>query len=183
MANVFIPAGRLSTKRREFRSVVADLRHAVFAVVRFRPADKGLYEIMTLGSGFFVSSEVFVTCCHVLNSLAHPHKSGDTYKLVNNLGPGLISYDVGEEIGKDIHLFPDRDFAIMLCRQKKDQAFLSISYADIPVGCEIGVAGYPLATLFVDSDGNPDVSRVVYRVAKGVATAVFSTNLDMGLGH
>ena len=183
MSTIFVPAGRLSTKRRDFKSVVADLRHAVFAVVRLRPAANELFEITTLGSGFFVSSEVFVTCWHVIDSPEAPHQVGDKYKLVSNLGPGLVVYDIGEEIGKDIHLYPDKDFAILLCHQKKDQAFLSLSYADIPVGCEIGVAGYPLAGLSTDANGNPDASKLVYRVAKGVATAVFRNDVNTNDGH
>jgi len=92
-------------------------------------------------------------------------------------------HDVGGELGKDIHLFPDRDFAILLSNSKPDQAFLPISYADVPVGQEIGVAGYPLARLTTDANGNVTLSGMVYRVAKGVATAFYRSNLDAGDGH
>lgn len=184
MPQVFMPAGRLTTKRREFKTVVADLRHAVFAVVRFRPSKQaGLFDIMVMGSGFFVSSEVFVTCWHVIDSPDSPHQQDDRYQLVGNLGAVPISLPVGNVIGTDIHLFPDKDFAIMICKAKKDQAFLSVSYADIPVGTEIGVAGYPLARLGTDQNGNPDVKALVYKVAKGVATGVFRYDIDHGDGH
>jgi hypothetical protein len=183
MPHIFIPTGRLSTKKREFKSVVADLRHAVFAVVRFRPSQQaGLFVISVLGSGFFVSPDVFITCWHVIDSPQAPHQQGDKYQLVSNLGTAPVALPLGE-IGTDIHLFPDKDLAILICKARKDQAYLSVSYADIPVGSEIGVAGYPLAILGTDANNNPDVKALVYRVAKGVATAVFRYDMDHGDGH
>lgn len=183
MTAIFVPSGRLNTKRRDFKTVVADLRHAVFAVVRFRPSQQaGLFDISVLGSGFFVSSEVFITCWHVIDSPQAPHQEGDKYQLVSNLGAVPVALPLGE-VGQDIHLFPDKDLAILICKVKKDQAYLSISYADIPVGSDIGVAGYPLAMLGTDANGNPDVKALVYRVAKGVATAVFRYDMDHGDGH
>lgn len=184
MPPIFVPTGRLSTKRREFTKVVSDLRHAVLAIVRFRPSQlqPGLFEITVLGSGFFVSPEVFVTCWHVIDSPQAPHQAGDKYQLVGNLGVAPVSYPVGD-IGTDIHLFPDEDLAIVICRVNKDQAYLSVSYADIEVGTEIGVAGYPLAMLATDASGNPDVKALVYRVAKGVATSVYAYDIDHKDGH
>jgi len=156
----------------------------VLSVVRFRPSQQaGLFDITVLGSGFFLSSEVFVTCWHVIDSPELPHVDGDRYQLVGNLGAVPISLQVGNVMGQDIHLFPDKDLAIIICKARKDQAYLSVSYADIPVGMEIGVAGYPLARLGTDANGNPDVKALVYRVAKGVATAVFSYDVDHGDGH
>jgi hypothetical protein len=184
MPPIFIPTGRLNTKKRDFNIVVADLRHAVLAVVRFRPSQQaGLFDITVLGSGFFVSSEVFITCWHVIDSPEMPHQDGDKYQLVGNLGTVPISLPIGNVMGQDIHLFPDKDLAIIVCKAKRDQAYLSVSYADIPVGMEIGVAGYPLARLGTDHNGNPDVKALVYRVAKGVATAVFRYDVDHGDGH
>jgi hypothetical protein len=186
MPHVFVPAGRLSTKKRDFKSVVSDIRHAVFSVVRFRPSQQqqGLFDITALGSGFFVSSEVFITCWHVIDQPSNLHQPGDKYQLVANLpGSTPIALPIVGDVGTDVHLFPDKDLAILICRARKDQAFLSLSYADVAVGSEIGVAGYPLARLTTDSHGNPNVSALVYRVAKGVATAVFNDSLDTGDGH
>jgi S1-C subfamily serine protease len=181
MAKTFVPSGRLSSKSRSFKNVVADIRHAVFSVHRHRPAPNGQFEITPLGSGFFVSSNAFVTCWHVIDSPASPHKTGDTYRLVNNLdGAHGIVHNINE---KDIHLFPDNDFAILLSSSKPDQAFMPISYADIPVGQEIGVAGYPLPRLITDPNGNVTLSAMVYRVAKGVATAIYRADLNAGDGH
>lgn len=184
MAKGFVPSGRLSSKSRAFRSVVADVRHAVFSVNRHRPLADGRFEVTPLGSGFFVSSKVFVTCWHVIDSPVSPHRPGDLYRLVNNLdGTHGIVHEVNGGIGKDIHLFPEHDFAILLSSSKSDQAYLPISYADIPVGQEIGVAGYPLARLVNDENGNLTLGGMVYRVAKGVVTAFYRTDLDAGDGH
>jgi len=92
-------------------------------------------------------------------------------------------HEINGGVGKDIHLYPDSDLAILISKSKLDQAYLPISYADIPVGLDIGVAGYPLAQLITDSSGNLTFGAVVYRVAKGVATAFYKTDLDMGDGH
>jgi hypothetical protein len=125
---------------------------------------------------------VFITCWHVIDGPELPHQAGDKYQLVSNLGVTAVALPLGE-VGKDIHLFPDKDLAILICKAKKDQAYLSVGYADIPVGSDIGVAGYPLAMLATDVNGNPDVRALVYRVARGVATAVFRYDVDHGDGH
>jgi hypothetical protein len=185
MPHIFVPSGRLPTKRRDFTSVVADIRHAVFSVVRFRPSQQqqGLFDIGALGSGFFVSSEVFVTCWHVIDQPANSHQPGDRYQLVANLPGGVpIALPIVGDLGEDIHLFPDKDLAVLICKARKDQPFMPVSYADIEVGSEIGVAGYPMARLTTDN-GNPNVSALVYRVAKGVSTAVFNETIDCADGH
>ncbi len=136
------------------------------------------------GPVFFVSSRVFLTCWHVIDSPGSRHKKGDIYRLVNNLdGTHGIIHSIDGGLGKDIHLYPDRDLAILLSNSKPDQAFLPISYADIPVGQEIGVAGYPLARLMTDANGSVTLSGMVYRVAKGVATAFYRTDINAGDGH
>ena|ERR1700687_2831338 len=104
--------------------------------------------------------------------------------IVNNLdGSNGIIHEINDGIGKDIHLYPNNDFAILISKSKKDQAFLPVSYADIRVGAMIGVAGYPLAHLATDSSGNLTLSGVVYRVAHGAANAVYVTDLDFGDGY
>jgi hypothetical protein len=92
-------------------------------------------------------------------------------------------HEINKGVGTDIHLYPDQDFAILLSGSKPDQAFLPISFADIPVGQEIGVAGYPLARIMTDQNGDVTLSGMVFRVAKGVATAYYKTDLDSGDGH
>jgi hypothetical protein len=184
MAKIWVPSGKIPTKDRVFSSVVADARHAVFAVVRQRPALNGTFDYTALGSGFFVSSEVFVTCWHVVDPPELPYQPGDVYRLVNNLdGTNGIIHEINGGVGTDIHLFPDHDFAIMISKTKKDQAYFPISYSEIPTGLEIGVAGYPLPALIPDASGNITLGGLVYRVANGVVTAVFKGDLNSGDGH
>lgn len=184
MSKVFVPAGKLSGKRREFKAIVSDIRHAVFSVMRQRPIGNGKVISHCLGSGFFVSSSVFITCWHVIDSPVAPHQAGDQYALVNNLdGKNGLVYSITGGLGKDIHLYPDLDFAVILCHVKPDQAYMPVSYAEVAVGTEIGVAGYPLGSLHADANGDLTFEGLVYRVAKGVATAVYRTNWDSGDGH
>ena len=180
MTKLWVPAGKIPTKaRKNFAALVADIRHAVFSVQRFRPRNDGLFDITPLGSGFFVGSEVFVTCRHVVDGPLFPHKEGDQYRLINNLdGDHGIIHEIKEGVGKDIHLFPEDDFAILISKSKKDQAFMPVSYADIPVGTALGVAGYPLAQATVDENKNLTLSGLVYRVSEGVANTVYKTNLN-----
>jgi hypothetical protein len=184
MAKIWVPAGRIPTKSRSFHSVAADVRHAVFSVHRHRPNVTGLFDVTSLGSGFFVTSQVFLTCWHVIDGPGAPHQPGDLYRLVNNLdGQHGMVHEINGGVGNDIHLFPDHDLAIMISKTKPDQAFLPVSYRDVPVGAEIGVAGYPLAQLSTDANGNITIGGVVYRVAKNVVNAVYKTDLNTGDGH
>jgi S1-C subfamily serine protease len=184
MTKIFVPSGKISTKKREFSSVVRDVRHAVFSVVRLRPVGSGQFLSTCLGSGFFVSSSVFVTCWHVIDDPRNPHQLGDQYALVNNLnGKDGITYSITGGVGSEIQLFPDLDFAIIISNAKPDQAYMPVGYDDLPVGAEIGVAGYPLAQIFADPSGNATLAGLVYRVARGVATAAYRTDWDAGDGH
>lgn len=184
MPKIWVPAGKIPTKRRDFRSVVADVRHTVFSVQRHRPADGGRYLITPLGSGFFVTSQLFVTCWHVIDGPQAPHQTGDLYRLVNNLdGQYGMVHEVNGGLGEDIHLFPDQDFAVLRSTTKPDQAYLPVSYTDIRVGTEIGVAGYPLAQAVTDANGNLTLQGIIFRAAKGVANAAYKTDLNMNDGH
>lgn len=184
MPKIWVPAGRMPAKNREFHHVVADVRHTVFSVQRHRPRHDGTFDVTPLGSGFFVSSRVFATCWHVIDSPQSPHQAGDLYRLVNNLdGSHGIEHQINGGIGKDIHLYPDNDFAILLSNSKPDQAYLPISYADPRVGADIGVAGYPLPQLSMNAAGHITIEGMVYRVSRGVINAVFKTDLNTGDGH
>ena len=97
-------------------------------------------------------------------------------------GNGVV-YNITGDVATDIHLYPDLDLALILCRTNPTQAYIPVSFADVAVGTEIGVAGYPLATLKTDGNGNLTPQGLVYRVAKGVATAVYRTDWDSGDGH
>lgn len=171
---------KITTQPRSFEDVVKDLRKAVFSVIRFRPAaeDKNKLAGWPLGSGFFVSPNVFLTCHHVVNSVHSPHQDGDTYQLVNNLENGGSKITVHRgQIGKAIHFFPGCDLAAIIGDKQLHDTYASLDFRDTPYGREIGVAGYPLPRLAPDGDGNPRYDGLIYRVAKGTITSTFNTIL------
>jgi S1-C subfamily serine protease len=176
------PAGRIRAKPRPFEKVVADVRHAVYAVTRHRRAAQGGFQGWALGSGFFVSSRVFVTCAHVIMHPANPHQDGDQYQLVNNLGTGATIHSVREAVvGNNVHVFADDDLAILLPDGNQEQAYLPLEYGDVNVGADIGVAGYPLPELIVVG-GALRYDGLVFRVARNVVTSTYRTNIPMDIG-
>ncbi|MBI1749942.1 MAG: trypsin-like peptidase domain-containing protein [Acidobacteria bacterium] len=177
------PSGKIPTKRRSFEEVVRDLRHAVYSIVRHRDIGNGRVEAGPLGSGFFVSPEVFLTCNHVIASPQAPHKDGDSYHLVCNLtGTSGAIHAIGNAVvGQNVHLFPDCDLALLISKARKDQPYVSIDFGDVPIGREIGVAGYPLSKLQV-VNGNLSYEGLIFRVAKGVVTSTYNTNINPGIG-
>ena len=111
-----LPTGRLSGKHRPYAKIVADLRRAVFSVIRHRriPGSDQIIAV-ALGSGFFVSRDLFLNCNHVINGSA-PHQDGDAYQLVNNLGPeGTMHTLATARINETIHLFPESDSSHLAC--------------------------------------------------------------------
>src|ERR1039457_4911645 len=112
------PTARLNVKSRPFPEVVKDLKYCVWSINRFRPDPPGQDKRFTagnLGSGFFVAPRVFLTCHHVMNSAKNPHQTGDRYQLVQSLSPNnaTIGPHFIPVVGTDLHLFPDRDAAIL----------------------------------------------------------------------
>src|SRR5271170_2221629 len=112
------PTRRLNTKRRLFEEVVRDIRYTVFSVIRLRPAGNGTHNCMALGSGFFVSREVFLTCHHVVNTVQAPHADGDSYRFValtDAKGNGNVVQIANVTVGESLHLFPESDLALFRC--------------------------------------------------------------------
>ena len=147
------PQGKLSHKRRAFLNVAYDMRHVVYSVVRSRPVmvngQQG-FQSAARGTGFFVSPDIFITCHHVLNDAADPHVPGDNYVLVANMGPGVaprIIQIARPEIGREINLFPQFDFAVLRVPAEANRPYASLSFNRVYEGEEIGVAGYPVARL------------------------------------
>jgi Trypsin-like peptidase domain len=176
------PTGRLNTRRRQFEEVVRDIRYTVFAVIRLRPAANGTHNCMALGSGFFVSREVFLTCHHVVNAVNAPHVDGDIYRFVavtdaKGAGNGLQIPDV--KVGESLHLFPDSDLALFRCPILDTRPFVALEYGEAPLGKDVGVAGYPLPQL-APAPGNGDLryDGLIFRVARGPLTSTYITALN-----
>jgi len=108
-----------------------------------------------LGSGFFVSARVFLTCYHVVNGTGSPHQDGDTYHLVQNInGRGVVHVVANATVGQNLHLFQAADLALLLTDQRPDQPYAVLDYGYVLEGADIGIAGYPLPNLIVDQQGN-----------------------------
>ena len=173
------PTWRLSSDRRTFEEVVKDIRYTVFSVVRLRPtAQADIYEKpVCLGSGFFVSNTLFMTCHHVVNPITLPHQDGDFYWLVSNFtgSRGTVHQLADLRVGVNLFLHPDSDLALIRCTL--NQPYVALNFGDVPEGREIGVAGYPLARLDV---ANNDVTYdgMIFRVARGVVGASYPTTLN-----
>jgi len=175
---------KITSKKRPFPQVVSDLRECVFSVIRLRTLADGQHFATPLGSGFFVSPNVFFTCYHVLNTVQAPHQPADQYLLVNNFGQsgGAILVD-DTPIGSNIRLYPEKDSALVqVPRASAQQKFIVLDFGDTPVGMDIGVAGYPLARLRADANNVLQFDGLIYRVARGVVTTGFRQNIQTQSG-
>lgn len=173
---------KISTQPRAFEDVVSDLRKAIFSVVRFRPEQAG-FRGAALGSGFFVSPDLFLTCHHVINGNKVPHIEGDQYHLVSNHGDHVEAHCIDNgKLGQNIHLFPEFDLALLQCHSPHS-AFLALDERPIAQGKEIGVAGYPLPKMHPDQNGAPSYEGLIYRVAKGTVNSTFQTNIITQTGE
>lgn len=171
--------GRLRSRRRAFTEVVDDIRHITYSVIRHRKAPQGMVAL-SLGSGFFIAPKLFMTCYHVMNSPAGPHQEGDIYHLVgtkrgNTAGKVLQVMDA--KVGKNLHLYPEKDLALLIVDDAQDQPYAALSYSDVHEGSEIGIAGYPLPQLTV-VNGQLHYGNLKYRVGRGIVTARYSTTIN-----
>ena len=177
------PRRRLATNRRIFEHVVRDMNYAVFSVVRNRPLGNNQWVAHSLGSGFFVAPEVFLSANHVFNGPALPHQDGDFYHLVRVDRPRATVHLVSNVVsGGSLHLFPESDMALLQVQGIRDQAFVALDYAEWPIGKEIGVAGYPIPRLGT-SNGQLTYDGLIFRVAKGVVTSAYKSNIQIEGGH
>jgi len=163
------PTARINTKSRPFPEVVKDMRYCVWSINRLRPDPPGQDQrvtVWTLGSGFFVSPDVFLTCNHVMNSVEQPHQTGDKYQLVQKMSNGSANASplFVPVLGTDLHLLPDRDAAIIQLRWEP-KPYVALGYDDLEEGCEIGVAGYPLPQIVPAANGGQSLINFTYRVA------------------
>jgi hypothetical protein len=101
-------SGKISGKNRAFDKIVADVRFAVSTVMRYRPNGLGQFQCSIFGSGFFVSSKIFLTCAHVINNPANPHVDGDRYDLVSTTDSSVTTWKIENAvIGNNVWIYPD----------------------------------------------------------------------------
>ena len=175
------PTGKLSTEPRTFKDIVADLRHVVFSVIRDRPNAAGGVTSFPMGTGFFVAPKIFITCDHVINPTALPHLSGDSYRLIANLtGTSATVHTLpSPQIGNEILQFPNLDLAVLKVDSvPDDHPFAALSYNEVQLGEELGIVGYPLASLTTDPNGDLRLEGLIYRTAKGSVSARYSGTLN-----
>lgn len=176
-----MPSGRLSIESRKFKQVVSDMRHVVYTVVRDRPDSvTGGFFSTAMGTGFFVSRNIFVTCDHVMNPSLSPHVAGDSYRLIANITGNSATVHSSKmvEVGRDLILYPNLDLAVLILDSPDDQPFAALSYGEVSIGEELGIVGYPLAKLITDATGALRVEGLIYRAAKGAVTSLLKGTLN-----
>jgi hypothetical protein len=181
-------SGKISGKNRPFAEIVTDARYAVFSVMRTRSAAQGTFNYWVLGSGFFVSTKIFLTCAHVLMSPATPHVDGDTYKLISTTRTTRTVWQVENAVvGNNIRLFPDSDLALLTVDGGESRSYLPLEYGDVQVGTEIGVAGYPIPNV-PTVNGNIVLDGYVhgfrsYKIEEKMETAATHLTLPAGMSN
>jgi hypothetical protein len=178
------PQGRLKTNRRDFTKVVHEMRHIVYSVIRQRPVivngQQGLNSAPR-GTGFFVSPEIFITCNHVVNGAEDPHKPGDNYALVANMGgtnaPRVVVLN-NPTVGQSLNFFPQYDLAVLRVPREAMRPHASLSFAHVYEGEDVGVAGYPIGKLSSPDQKSLSVDGLIYRVGRGPVSASFVWNIS-----
>jgi len=129
-----------------------------------------------------VRPDIFITCHHVINDSRDPHRAGDSYRLIANVtGSSPTSHAITTpQIGQELTLFSSLDLAVLRVNGINDQAYVAIAYDDIRVGAEVGVVGYPLASLITDVNGNLTLQGLIYRAAYGPVTGRYDGTLPTG---
>jgi hypothetical protein len=164
-----------------FKDIVADLRYVVFSVIRDRPNPAGGVISFPMGTGFFVAPKIFITCDHVVNPVALPHLTGDSYRLIANLtGTSATVHTLPTpQIGNEIILFPNLDLAVLKVDSvPNDHPYTALSYGEVHLGEEVGIVGYPLASLTTDPNGDLRLQGLIYRTAKGEVTGRYAGTLN-----
>jgi hypothetical protein len=173
-------------------------KKSVYAVVRGRKTDKNDENKIlwtTIGTGFVVAPNRFVTAGHVINDLDQKkeelfrHQDDDKYFLLRHDDENNFHFHIFEpKINHQIFIYPNIDLAIIylddefyqvddkIVANKND--FIRVSKDFFPIGTEIGVLGYPLCKLeFKDHDVNqPKIGDILLRTDKGVINCRYKTS-------
>lgn len=189
----------------DFATVFGFAKKAIYSITRIRNIN-GSTEVVTMGTAFIASPGKLVTCAHVFDSvevtsaqapLAH-HQDGDTYYLLNkdSLDKSHF-YRFTGKIGKNIHLYPNIDTAVITVSddfyqfngkilQHKD-VYLKLAKRPYDIGSEAGVLGFPaeadeakkVSGIYIDKTTGDLVDDLVKKRAdRGVVNARYVDSED-----
>lgn len=167
------------------------LKKSVYMIVRGREIEIDKIKRTkwyTLGTGFLVAPNRFITACHVINDLNPAkddtcrHKEGDVYYLLRHDDENNIHWSIISklQLKKQIFLEETLDLAIIyledsfyknadtIFADKND--FIRIFKDFLPIGSEIGVLGYPLCSLMFNNQDikQPLIGNILLRTDSGV---------------
>lgn len=180
-----------------FTDVVSKVKGNIYSISRLRE-EEGYVIPYTLGTGFIIRQNTLVTCAHVINNpeATHPmqnHNDSDLYYLLQKDEFGNTHwYFITLELGKNLHIHDEVDFAIIDLpddfyttnggRSHKND-HLKLAASPLPLGAEVGVLGYPIAEKGVainGEDSSVDHRAIQPRVNKGVVNTRYR-DMDRGL--
>jgi len=190
---------RRPEKFNNFSECLKWIKKSVYVVVRGKNIEiNGQQAVnwVTLGTGFIVAPNRFVTASHVINNQKsdnknNQHQDGDKYYLLRHDDEGAFHYHIFEpKINKEIFLYSDIDLAILYLNDEFYQSgdkvfadkneFIRVSKDFCPIGSQIGVLGYPLSQLkFENADlAKPLIGNILLRTDLGVINCRYQQSED-----
>jgi V8-like Glu-specific endopeptidase len=174
-----------------FAELVDFAKHCVYAVARLR-VDGQSISCTSLGTGFFVGKNRFMTCSHVINnpeSNGEKHVDGDMYCLIRRDENGTWHQSPNLLLKNDETLFdyPDSDMAILYIPDSfysngnggyflHPEHYLPLSKKQVNIGTEVGVLGYPMQQIGFTPDSKLDISGIFIRGDMGIVNTRYYLN-------
>lgn len=171
-----------------FRDLVEYSKEVVYFIVRLRDIDGKTYW-QNLGTGFLAGPYRLMTCAHCISDNKHEdepmaqHRDGDVYLFVqkDELGKFHRVAMVGKE-NENIFVYPDLDVAVLIMPDafyeidgelfRNPDKHLELSENTVSIGSDMGILGYPFASLSFDKQGEVDISDIYIRADRGVINTV-----------
>jgi hypothetical protein len=175
---------------------IKELKKSVYSIARGRPLNSekpNEINWLTIGTGFIVAPNRFITACHVINNahtsneLQH-HKTGDIYYLLRHDDEGKWHCNFfTPELNKSLFLYPIIDLAVIYLQDtfyqhgalKED--FIRIDQNFHLIGSEVAVLGYPLCKIeFTGGDIlKPKAENILLRADTGIINCRYQTAADI----